>query len=127
MELVQGYCIYQPAGYRRFVIVMIEVVQGFRVQRSDAAHDISERITLDSINLAVRMLPKIPYRIVHGICPPNSYKFSILNYTQQNEKCQTMRRLFQEVRQIVVGRLVLPLGLAALGLFFGSLFLQRQV
>ncbi len=71
-----GYRVYQPAGYRRFVIVVIEVVQGVGIQRPYSAHDISKCITLDSINLAVRMLPKAPYRVFHGLCPPNSCRFS---------------------------------------------------
>ena len=77
MEFAQGYCIHQPAVYRRFVIVMIEVVQGSGIQRSDAAYYIPKRITLDSVYLAVIMLPKIPYCILHGLCPPNSHKFSL--------------------------------------------------
>ena len=73
MELMSGECVLDPSGYGRFVIVIVEVVQVVRVQRSDAAYDLSERIAFDGVNLAVRMPPESSYR-VHGACAP---KFSL--------------------------------------------------
>lgn len=69
MQLMLGYCLCQPSGYGGLVIVIIEVVQVIRILRSDTTDDFSERIAFDSVNFAVRILPKSFYRS-HNVSPP---------------------------------------------------------
>jgi hypothetical protein len=68
VQLMLGYGIGQPLYYIGFVIIIFQFVQVFVVQWSGAAQDISERITFDSVNLAVRMSPKSFYSI-HNTFP----------------------------------------------------------
>lgn len=84
MQLALGYGVHQPADYRGLVVVMIEVVQIVGVQRPDAAQDLSERVTLDGVNLAVRVLPKSSYCVVHGGYPPKIPYSLKVKYSKQS-------------------------------------------
>lgn len=86
MQFMLGYCFYHPSDYGRFIIVIVEVAQVVRVQRADAAYNLSERITFDSVDFAILMPPKSFYRI-HDTYPPNlrlssAFRFTCYGYIQ---------------------------------------------
>jgi hypothetical protein len=69
-QLVAGDCVLDPSGYGPFVLIFVEITQIVGIQRTSGANDVSECVTFDGVNPAVRVLPKPSYAVhLHGDAP----------------------------------------------------------